>query len=90
MDEITRRARELRSTLTEAEHRLWKELRKRSLGAKFRRQVPIGNYGADFACLPKRLIVEVDGGHHVDNAQLSASSLIEKVIAMVEKRTRDD
>jgi len=68
MDEITRRARELRSSMTDAEHRLWKELRGRALGAKFRRQVPIGSYVADFACLPKRLIVEVDGGQHLANA----------------------
>jgi very-short-patch-repair endonuclease len=54
--------------MTEAEHRLWRELRGRSLGAKFRRQVPVGSYIADFACLPKKLLVEVDGGQHLDNA----------------------
>jgi len=69
MDEITRRARELRNSMTEAEHRLWRELRGRSLGAKFRRQVPVGSYIADFACLPKKLLVEVDGGQHLDNAR---------------------
>ena len=67
MDEIARRARELRKSMTEAEHRLWKALRGQSLGAKFRRQVPLGSYIADFACLPKKLIVEVDGGQHLDN-----------------------
>jgi very-short-patch-repair endonuclease len=68
MDDMTRRARELRRSMTEAEHRLWKALRAQSLGAKFRRQVPIGSYVADFACLPKKLIVEVDGGQHLDNS----------------------
>ena len=72
MDEITRRARELRSSMTDAEHRLWKAIRGRSLGAKFRRQVPIGNYVADFACLPKKLVLEIDGGQHLDNAQDAA------------------
>jgi hypothetical protein len=42
-------------------------LRRRQLqGHKFRRQVPIGPYFADFACLDARLVVEVDGDHHGD------------------------
>ena len=36
------------------------------MGSKFRRQVPIGPYFADFACLDARLVVEVDGDHHGD------------------------
>jgi very-short-patch-repair endonuclease len=44
---------------------LWKILRDRRLGdLKFRRQVPIGHYFADFACLGRRLIVESDGPFH--------------------------
>ena len=58
-------ARSLRDSQTDAEGLLWHYLRDRRLaGHKFRRQHPLGNYVADFACLPKRLIVELDGGQH--------------------------
>jgi len=47
------------------EQRLWALLRDRRLeGLKFRRQLPIGRYVADFVCLRHRLIVEADGPHH--------------------------
>src|SRR5690606_28949587 len=60
------RERELRSNATPAERRLWYHLRDRRLdGRKFRRQVRIGRYIADFACADARLVVEVDGGQHV-------------------------
>ena len=49
---------------TEAESILWNYLRRRSLGKPFRRQHIIGNYIADFFCLPARLVVEIDGGYH--------------------------
>lgn len=62
-------ARELRKALTVPEERLWRVLRDRRLaGLKFRRQVPIEKYIADFACVEKRLIVEVDGESHADRA----------------------
>jgi adenine-specific DNA-methyltransferase len=65
----TARARELRKNPTQAESVLWKHLRYRQLdGHKFRRQVPIGPYIADFMSLENRLIIEVDGGHHPDRA----------------------
>ena len=61
------RARKLRQNLTDAERRLWSRLRLRQLdGHRFRRQVPIGRYIADFVCFEKRLIIEVDGGQHAD------------------------
>ena len=54
--------------MTEAEDRLWHELRDRRLDRiKFRRQVPVGKYVADFACLEARLIVEIDGSQHADS-----------------------
>ena len=54
--------------MTDAEQALWRSLRDRQVeGYRFRRQVPIGTYIADFACLEKRLIVEVDGGQHAIN-----------------------
>ncbi|MBX3577127.1 MAG: endonuclease domain-containing protein [Rhizobiaceae bacterium] len=58
-------ARAMRRDMTEAEERLWHELRSRRLGAiKFRRQMPIGACIADFACLEAKLIVELDGSQH--------------------------
>lgn len=67
--EVARRARSLRRTQTDAEIRLWHYLRDRRLqGHKFRRQFPIGPYFADFACEDKRVIVELDGGQHVEQA----------------------
>ena len=58
-------ARQLRKTMTDAEVRLWFHLRRSQLnGFRFRKQHPIGPYIADFACIEKRLIVEVDGSQH--------------------------
>ena len=63
----TVRARELRRDMSGTERRVWSRLRKRSLsGHKFRRQVPIGPYFADFACLRARLVVEIDSDYHED------------------------
>jgi very-short-patch-repair endonuclease len=51
--------------MTDAESRLWGELRgNRLCGHGFRRQVPIGPYIADFLCFAGRLIVEIDGEQH--------------------------
>ena len=48
-----------------AEGLLWYYLRKKQLGGyKFRRQQPVGPYIADFACLPQKLLIELDGGQH--------------------------
>jgi very-short-patch-repair endonuclease len=59
------RARTLRQNMTEAERRIWQILRlNRMKDYKFRRQVPIGHYIADFVCHEARLIVEIDGGQH--------------------------
>ncbi|MBC6981435.1 endonuclease domain-containing protein [Caulobacter sp. 17J80-11] len=66
-DQLTlrRRARGMRQAPTPTEARLWALLRSSKLrGLKFRRQVPIGNYIADFACFSPLLIVEADGGAH--------------------------
>lgn len=58
-------ARSLRATQTKAESLLWTAIRSRRLsGLKFRRQHPIGQFIADFACIEKRLVVELDGGYH--------------------------
>lgn len=62
------RARRLRRDSTDAEQCLWSRLRAGRLdGLKFKRQVPIGQYIADFVCFEARLIVEVDGGQHSES-----------------------
>ena len=64
------RARHLRRHQTEAETALWLRLRNRGLGGfKFRRQVPVGPYVADFLCAECKLIIEADGGQHADSAK---------------------
>ena len=66
-------ARALRRRSTDAERALWIQLRNRQLdGAKFRRQVPIGQFVVDFFCLNARLIVEVDGGQHANDQDRDA------------------
>ncbi len=62
-------ARQLRVGQTDAEQRLWRHLRNRQLsGLKFRRQQPLGPYFADFYCHDCKLIIEVDGGQHLESA----------------------
>jgi very-short-patch-repair endonuclease len=61
------RARALRDASTDAERLLWSRLRDRRLGGyKFRRQHPVGPFFADLACIEAKLIVELDGGQHLD------------------------
>ena len=72
------RAKQLRKSQTNAEAILWSQLRGRqTAGRKFRRQVPLLGYIADFACLEAKLIVELDGGQHAER------------INKDEKRTRE-
>ena len=63
------RAKSMRRTPSDAEWKLWNVLRDRQLGGlKFRRQVPVGPYIADFICDECRLIVEIDGDKHAEAA----------------------
>jgi 5-methyltetrahydrofolate--homocysteine methyltransferase len=56
----------MRKEPTEAEQGLWQALRRRGVeGMRFRRQRVIGPYIVDFCCLEQRVIVEVDGAHHL-------------------------
>ena len=60
-------ARRLRQRSTEAERKLWGQLRDRRFqGYKFRRQVPIDRFVVDFLCADLKLIIEVDGGQHAE------------------------
>ena len=58
------RARRLRRDSTDAEKLMWRALRTGLPAVKWRRQMPVGPYFADFACFAKRLIIELDGGQH--------------------------
>src|SRR4051812_5220356 len=59
--------------MTDQERRLWQELRYRQLdGCKFRRQAPIGPFIADFVSFERRLIIELDGGQHAEQAEQDA------------------
>jgi very-short-patch-repair endonuclease len=62
-------ARRLRLNQTDAEARLWRHLRHWPMeGTHFRRQVPIGAYVVDFACMAARVVIELDGSQHgLDN-----------------------
>jgi len=63
------RARRLRENQTDVERRMWMLLRDRRLAhLKFRRQVPIGPNIVDLFCALKRLVIELDGGQHNENA----------------------
>ena len=66
-------ARKMRKAMTDAELKLWNEIRAhRLMGLAFRRQMPISGYIVDFACSSKKLIVELDGSQHAQ-ADVSAS-----------------
>ncbi len=61
------KARELRGQMTDAESLLWQHLRgRRFQDFKFRRQRPLGPYILDFVCLQAGLVIEIDGGQHVE------------------------
>lgn len=64
-----KRARSLRSKLTDAERILWSRLKGRRLGVHFRLQHPVSPYIADFACVALRLIIEIDGATHCTPAE---------------------
>ncbi len=63
-------ARENRKNQTAAEDLLWENIRNRNVNdCKFRRQHTIGGFIVDFVCLDKKLVIEIDGGYHLDDEQ---------------------
>jgi very-short-patch-repair endonuclease len=63
-------AREMRQPQTTAEENLWRVLRNRQTGFKFRRQHPIGRFIVDFYCAEAKLLIEVDGDSHLEPNQI--------------------
>jgi very-short-patch-repair endonuclease len=73
MQEKWNRARQLRRSPTDAERCLWRHLRRKNLAThKFRRQYPIDRYIVDFVCVSAMLVVEIDGGQHLDAVEYDA------------------
>ncbi len=58
------RAKDLRRRMPVSEARLWGAIKAKKTGIRFRRQVPIGYWIADFACLAAKLVVEIDDPSH--------------------------
>ncbi|HFC04376.1 MAG TPA: endonuclease domain-containing protein [Rhizobiales bacterium] len=69
---IISRAQTLRHSTTNGEKRLWSELKKfrKHYQLHVRKQAPIGPYIADFAIHSKKIIIEVDGEHHLSSKGL--------------------
>jgi len=71
----------MRKAMTEAELKLWNELRAhRLMGLSFRRQMPIAGYIVDFACPSRKIIVEVDGSQHGQDTNLRADERRSKTL----------
>ena len=65
--QIFSNAKKLRGNPTAAEEKLWLAVKNNQIeGFKFRRQHPLSNYIADFYCHALKLVIEIDGGYHLD------------------------
>jgi very-short-patch-repair endonuclease len=85
---MTKRARELRKSMSPQEARLWLHLRTmRSEGFHFRRQAPLLGFYLDFVCFKHRLIVEVDGGHHTEDTQADHDRMRDAILGRAGFRT---
>jgi very-short-patch-repair endonuclease len=74
-------ARQFRKEPTEAEQKAWDILRnRRMINVKFRRQAIIEGYVVDFLCMELRLVIEIDGGIHKDQAQAQYDAERSKVL----------
>lgn len=71
------RARKLRHEMTNAERAMWRLLRTVAPDARWRRQVPLRHFIVDFASHRAKLVVEVDGGQHSEEADAHRTAVIE-------------
>ena len=73
--ELKHLSRVLRKNMTDSERLLWSRIRRKQLkGKQFYRQKIIGNYIVDFFCPSARIIVQVDGGQHYEQAGRKADN----------------
>ena len=77
----------LRNNATPQERTLWLRLRSRQLGYKFRRQHGIGKYIVDFYCPSLRLVIEIDGSQHYDDAALQYDAIRTNYFSSLSIRT---
>lgn len=73
-------ARFLRFHLTPCEKIVWKILKKRRLGVKFERQVVVLGWIVDFFCPSRCLVIEIDGGYHLEDMQVKKDRLRDAVM----------
>ncbi len=82
--------------MTPEESILWNHLKNNKLGFKFRRQHSIGHFIADFYCAEKKLVIELDGGQHLENVEYDKErteyfeSLEIKIIRFWNREVRED
>jgi very-short-patch-repair endonuclease len=81
MGDITKRTRQMRQNLTNAETLLWSRLKKlRGEGCHFRRQAPFRGYFLDFVSFNRRLVIELDGWRHNEDDQRAHDEIRDAVL----------
>jgi very-short-patch-repair endonuclease len=71
---LDRFKKSLRHSQTDAENKLWYQLRSRHFqNYKFRRQHILCGYIVDFVCLHKKLVIELDGGQHAEQSEYDSA-----------------
>jgi very-short-patch-repair endonuclease len=80
--QLAANARSLRRNATSAERRLWQGLRRQQIGGfRFRRQVMLGGFIADFACFEARMVIEVDGATHSTDREVALDAMRSTALA---------
>ena len=82
-----RRARSLRRSMSLPEVLLWRELRKRPSGLKFRRQHAAGKFVSDFYCHSAQLVIEIDGESHNRGEAAERDRVRDQTLAQQDLRT---
>jgi very-short-patch-repair endonuclease len=75
-------ARTLRTGMTDAEQRLWQRIRRKQRhGVQFYRQKPLLAFIVDFYCPAAKLVVEIDGGQHIESTHLAKDQMRDAALA---------